>query len=160
MRYPINIFFVLFITGALNCPAQIFSLGYRQDKKAMFQAEFNYPFLMDKNRPYNFLVGLDYTTPNKAVPSGLSPQLTFGYYVLDDEYKDYLVMAGLGTGYLFDFNKQFDNQFRITPHLYFEYLGLLNLKLGYNYMIPLQKGYPYVSIGVGGFHMFRYFRLM
>ncbi|MGB6083390.1 hypothetical protein [Moheibacter sp.] len=140
--------------------AQVISAGFKYDKKGMFQATVNYPTLFDKNKPFDIYFGLDYTTKNDEIPSGLAPQLGLAYYIVDNDYKDYLLSANLNAGYLFDFNKEFDNQFRISPHIYFELLSLLNLKVGYEYMMPLGKGYPFVSIGIGGGFMFRHFKMM
>ncbi len=86
--------------------------------------------------------------------SGLQPQVTGMYFLLDEANRNFLISANLTAGYLFDFNKQFAHQVRISPHVYFE-IPLLMVKVGYGYMIPLQKGYPFVSIGIGGFQLFR-----
>lgn len=152
----IHIKVLLMLSGSL-IQAQVISAGFiKYDKKGMFQATVNYPLLFNKDKSYDFYAGLDYTTKNHEVPSGLAPQLGFAYYIVDSDYKDYLLSANLNAGYLFDFN----NQFRISPHIYFELLSLLNLKAGYDYMMPLGKGYPFVSIGIGGGFMFRHFNIM
>ncbi len=140
--------------------AQIISAGFKYEKRGMFQATVNYPFLFDKEKPYDFYAGADYTTKNEEVPSGLAPQLGFAYYLVDNKTKDFLVSANLNAGYLFDFNPEFENQFRITPHIYFELLSLLNLKVGYEYLMPLNQGFPFISVGIGGGFMFRHFSVM
>lgn len=149
---------VLLFGGLLQ--AQIISAGFKYEKKGMFQATVNYPFLFDKEKPFDFYAGFDYTTKNEEVPSGLAPQLGFAYYMVDDKAKDFLVSANLNAGYLFDFNPEFENQFRITPHIYFEFISLLNLKVGYDYLMPLNQGFPFISIGIGGGFMFRHFSVM
>lgn len=146
----------IFLLGSL-VQAQILSAGFKYDKKGMFQASLNFPFLLDKEKPYDFYAGVDYTTKNEEMPSGLAPQLGFAYYLVDDKTKDFLISANLNAGYLFDFNEEFDNQFRLTPHIYFELISLLNLKIGYEYWMPLNQGFPFISIGIGGGFMFRHF---
>lgn len=139
--------------------AQLFSIGYKQHKSGMFHTTFNHPLIFDNNKPYELMLGADYTTKNKHMPSGLAPQASFMYYIDGDRRKDYLIGTGLHTGYLFDFNKQFKNQTRVTPFFYYEYIGLVNLKIGYDYMLPSNKGYPFISIGIGGLMMFKDFSL-
>ena len=140
--------------------AQIFSLGIKQDKRPMFQAALNVPVVFDRDKNYDFTVGVDYSSKNPKQPSGLAPQVGFVRYIVDNRYKDFLVSANVHTGYLFDFNKGMDNQFRVSPHLYVEYQALFNCRIGYDYMMPLQKGYPFISIGIGGLMMFRHFSIM
>lgn len=149
--------FFLFFSGFLQ--AQIISLGGKYDQKPMFQAAVNAPVLFDKDRPYDVALGLDYTTPNKKMPSGLQLQVTGMYFVVEDDYKSYLISAGITSGYLFDFNKEFSNQFRLSPHLYAEF-GLFVVKAGYDYLLPLQQGTPFISIGLGGGYLFRHFKIM
>ncbi|SRR5690606_34373301 len=151
---------ILFFFNSQLIEAQVVSAGFKYDKKGMFHAALNYPFFLDKEKPFDFYAGLDFTTKNNEVPSGLAPQLGFAYYLVDDKAKDFLISANLNAGYLFDFNKEFDNQFRVTPHLYFELLSLLNLRVGYEYLMPFNKGFLFVSIGIGGGFMFRHFSIM
>jgi|SRR5690606_17267296 len=154
------LFGLIFLSGLIFSEAQILSAGVKFDKKPMFQATFNAPILFDKNKPFDIFLGADYTTKNSEIPSGLAPQLGFAYYLVDDEYKDFILSANFTAGYLFDFNKKFDNQFRFSPHIYFEFLSLFNAKLGYEYLMPFNKGFPFISIGIGGGMMFRHFRIM
>lgn len=140
--------------------SQVFSVGAKQDKRTMFQAALNFPVVFDNNKNYDFTIGVDYTSKNHTQPSGLSPQLGFVRYIVDSKYKDFLVSANVQTGYLFDFNRGMGKQFRVSPHLYIEYQSFLNCKIGYDYAMPLQKGYPFVSIGIGGLMMFRHFSIM
>lgn len=140
--------------------AQILSLGMKQDRRSMFQAALNVPLVFDKDKNYDVTVGVDYTSKNPKQPSGLAPQLGFVRYIVDSKYKNFLVSANVHTGYLFDFNKEMDNQFRVSPHLYVEYQGIFHCRVGYDYAMPLQKGYPFVSIGIGGLMMFRHFSIM
>lgn len=151
---------IIFLLGLNITNAQIISAGVKFDKKPMFQATFNAPIFFDKNKPFDIFWGADYTTKNSEIPSGLAPQLSFAYYLVDDEYKDFILSANFTAGYLFDFNKKFDNQFRFSPHIYFEFLSLFNAKLGYDYLTPFNKGFPFISIGIGGGMMFRHFRVM
>lgn len=78
-RLYIVIFLSLFscIPGA---GAQIINIGYKYEERSMFQTTINIPFLMDKNKTYEYMAGLDYTTKNVLAPSGITPQLTGGYY--------------------------------------------------------------------------------
>src|SRR5690606_11741942 len=131
-------FFLIFVTPLR---AQVFSLGGKYDKKGMFQAALNVPVLFDNDKPYDVAFGLDYTTPNKKMPSGLQFQVTGMYFLDEGSSKSHLISAGITGGYLLDFNKEFNNQFRISPHLYAE-LGLLVVKAGYDYLLPLQQGSP------------------
>ncbi|MDR2283646.1 MAG: hypothetical protein LBE37_10575 [Sphingobacterium sp.] len=151
---------LLGIFSISRASAQIFSLGMKQDKRPMFQASLNVPLVFDKGKNYDFTVGVDYTSKNPKQPSGLAPQLGYVRYIVDNRYKDFLVSANLQAGYLFDFNKGMDNQFRVSPHLYVEYQGLFHCRVGYDYAMPLQKGYPFVSIGIGGLMMFRHLSFM
>lgn len=146
--------------GISEASAQIFSLGMKQDRRPMFQAALNLPLVFDNDKNYDFTVGVDYTSENPRQPSGLAPQVGFVRYIVDNRYKDFLVSANVQTGYLFDFNKGIDNQFRVSPHLYVEYQGFFHCRVGYDYAMPLQKGYPFVSIGIGGLMMFRHFSIM
>lgn len=116
--------------------AQVFSLGAKYDKAAMFQASFNVPVLFDKHMPYDFAFGLDYTSPNAKAPSGLQPQFTAMYFLVDDKYKSYNISAGITSGYLFDFNKEFNNQFRVSPYVYTEVFPF-TAKVGHEYVMPL-----------------------
>jgi len=126
----------------------------------MLNITANYPIFIKQNKKFDLLLGTDYTTSNKNVPSGLAPQVTFNYFIVDNSLKDYMIYVGLTKGYLFDFNKDFENQFRITPHIYFEYMGLLNIKTGYDYLFPLKKGYPFISVGLGGLYMNKNLKIM
>ncbi|SUJ29023.1 Uncharacterised protein [Sphingobacterium spiritivorum] len=130
--------------------AQIINIGYKYEEKSMFQTTINIPFVMDKNKPYEYMAGLDYSTKNALAPSGIAPQLTGGYYIIDDKRKSNILSLQLSAGYLFDLNKNFQNQVRLSPHVYFELNGIFNFKAGYDFLMPLEKGYPYVSIGLGG----------
>ncbi len=158
-RYCLYLILAVFF-GISGAVAQIFSLGMKQDKRPMFQAALNVPLVFNTDKNYDFTVGVDYTSKNSKQPSGLAPQLGFVRYIVDNRYKDFLVSANVQTGYLFDFNKGMDNQFRVSPHLYVEYQGFFHCRVGYDYAMPLQKGYPFVSIGIGGLMMFRHFSIM
>lgn len=148
----------LFLTVKLN--GQIFSVGTKIQKKALFQVTLNHPFVYNKyDTPHEFMLGVDYTTKNKHAPSGILPQATYGYRLVDDRRKPYFVMMGTSVGYNFQLSRGFENQFKISPFLYLEYSGFLNLKVGYDYSTQIQKGYPFVSIGLGGLQMFRHFVL-
>lgn len=149
--------FFLLVGGPIH--AQVFSLGGKYDKKAMFQAALNVPVLFDKDKPYDVAFGLDYTTPNKNMPSGLQFQVTGMYFLDEGSSKSHLISAGITGGYLLDFNKEFSNQFRFSPHLYAEF-GLLTVKAGYDYLLPLQQGTPFISVGLGGGYLFRHFKIM
>lgn len=152
-------FAVLFCLFGSALHAQIIGLGSKFDKKAMFQATFNAPLIFDKDKPYDVALGIDYTTGNKSVPSGLQVQVTGMIFLDEGRNKSHLLSAGVTTGYLFDFNTNFDNQFRVSPHLYLE-LFPVYIKAGYDYSMPLQKGTPFVSIGIVGGYMFRHFSIM
>ncbi|TDS11666.1 hypothetical protein B0I21_1077 [Sphingobacterium paludis] len=140
--------------------AQIVSLGYKQQQKPMVQVSLNYPFILSAYSPFEFMVGVDYTTKNKAVPSGFVPQTTLHYYLVDSKRYNYLLAVGAGAGYMFDFNSNHENQIRISPHLYLEYSAILNLRVGYDVMFPNNRGYPFISIGIGGLHGFRHMKWM
>jgi len=153
----IGVFLVLICNQSVK--AQVFSVGAKYDKATMFQASFNIPVLFDKYKPYDFAFGLDYTTPNAKAPSGLRPQFTAMYFLIDDKYKSYNVSAGVITGYLFDFNKEFNNQFRVSPHVYMEAFPF-TIKVGHDYVMPLNQGHFFISIGIGGGYLFRHFSVM
>jgi len=102
----------------------------------------------------NFL----FTVKTKA-PSGLQPQFTAMYFLVDDKYKSYNISAGITSGYLFDFNKEFNNQFRVSPYVYMETFPF-NIKVGHEYVMPLNQGQFFVSIGIGGGYLFRHFSIM
>lgn len=153
----IGVFMFLFCNYSLK--AQVFSLGAKYDKAAMFQASFNIPVLFDKYKPYDFAFGLDYTSPNAKAPSGLQPQFTAMYFLVDDKYKSYNISAGITSGYLFDFNKEFNNQFRVSPYVYMEAFPF-TVKVGHEYVMPLNQGQFFVSIGIGGGYLFRHFSIM
>ena len=154
------LFGLIFLLGSIIANAQIFSAGAKFQEKTMFQATFNAPIFFDKNKPFDIFWGADYTTKNSKTPSGLAPQLGFAYYLVDEKSKNFMLSANFSAGYLFDFNKKFDNQFRFSPHIYFEFLSLINVRLGYDYLTPINQGYPFVSIGIGGGMMFRHFSVM
>ncbi len=160
MKYSRNIMVFLVVMFSVFVKAQIIHAGAKFDRKLMFNATANYAVFYKDKKPFELMIGADFTTGNDKVPSGLAPQISFGYFIVGDEYKDYMIFGGLTGGYLFDFNKEFENQFRITPHIYFEYMALLNLKIGYDYLMPHHKGYPFISIGIGGLQMFRHFKVM
>ncbi|KGE16174.1 hypothetical protein [Sphingobacterium deserti] len=126
----------------------------------MMQVSLNYPFVLSAYRPFEFMVGIDYTTKNREVSSGLVPQATLHYYLIDDSSNNFLLGVGTGAGYMFDFNTNRNNQIRINPHLYFEYGTILNLRVGYDVMFPNKRGYPFLSIGLGGFHGIRHLKWM
>jgi len=153
----IGVFLFLFCNQSVK--AQIINVGAKYDKAAMFQASFNIPILFDKYKPYDFAFGLDYTSPNAKAPSGLQPQFTAMYFLVDDKYKSYNISAGVTTGYLFDFNKEFNNQFRISPYVYTEVFPF-NIKVGHEYVMPLNQGQFFISIGIGGGYLFRHFSIM
>jgi len=153
----IGVFMFLFCNHSIK--AQVFSLGAKYDKAAMFQASFNVLVLFDKYKPYDFAFGLDYTSPNAKAPSGLQPQFTAMYFLVDDKYKSYNISAGITSGYLFDFNKEFNNQFRVSPYVYMEAFPF-TVKVGHEYVMPLNQGQFFVSIGIGGGYFFRHFSIM
>lgn len=153
----IGVFMFLFCNHSLK--AQVFGLGAKYDKAAMFQASFNIPVLFDKYKPYDFAFGLDYTSPNAKAPSGLQPQFTAMYFLVDDKYKSYNISAGIASGYLFDFNKEFSNQFRVSAYVYMEAFPF-TIKVGHEYVMPLNQGQFFVSIGIGGGYLFRHFSIM
>ena len=154
----VSILLVLFVKSMAT--AQIINVGGKFQKDVMFQATLNYPFVFDESSHHEVMLGVDYTSNNKQFLSGLTPQITYGYYVVDNAYKDFMVMAGVSSGYTVNFNSSFKNQIRVSPFVYAEYFGFLNIKVGYDYATQINKGYPYVSIGLGGFHMFRHFKIM
>lgn len=147
---------ILFIAGNLIVNAQFIGVGTKFDKQFMFQATANIPIKFDSNYKYDLAFGVDYTTSDDQVPSGLQPQMTGIVYLVDNKYKSYLIYGGLTAGYLFDFNKEFDNQIRLTPHIYYEYSSLFYIKAGADYATPIDKIYPFISIGIGGGHMLRH----
>lgn len=140
--------------------SQVLSLGIKQDRRTMFQAGVNIPVIFKSDKKYDFTIGADYTSKNPLQPSGLSPQITFVQFISDNKHKNFLISANMQAGYLFDFNKDRGNQFRISPCVYVEYLSFLNGKIGYDYLMSSQKGYPFVSIGLGGFLMLRHLKSM
>ncbi|SMC57004.1 hypothetical protein [Moheibacter sediminis] len=150
---------ILFIAGNLIVNAQFIGVGTKFDKKFMFQATANIPIKFDSNYKFDLAFGVDYTTSNDQAPSGLQPQVTGIMYLVDDKNKSYLIYGGLTAGYLFDFNKEFDSQIRLTPHIYFELSSLFYAKAGVDYAMAVNKVYPFVSIGIGGGHMFRHFTM-
>lgn len=158
---PINflLFKLILVATFSTVNAQIVGVGTKLDKQFMFQANVNVPIKFNANNKYDLAFGVDYTTPNSKAPSGLQPQMTGIVYLVDDKSKSNLVYGGLTTGYLFDFNKEFDNQIRITPHIYYEYMSLIYIKAGADYATPINKIYPFISIGIGGGHMFRHFSI-
>ena len=149
----------LFLFCSQLLKAQVFSLGAKYDKEAIFHASFNILVLFDKYKPYDFAFGLDYTSLNAKAPSGLQPQFTAMYFLVDDKYKSYNISAGITSGYLFDFNKEFNNQFRVSPYVYMEAFPF-NIKVGHEYAMPLNQGQFFVSIGIGGGYLFRHFSIM
>lgn len=153
----IAILFIFSFTSSLS--AQVFGLGAKFDKEVMFSANFNLPLLFDKYLPYDIAGGVEYTTPNDKLPSGLQLQVSSMYFIDEGSAKAHLITAGVTAGYLFDFNKTFANQFRVTPYVYAE-IGILYIKTGYDYYMPLQKGNAFISIGLGGGYLFRHFKLM
>ncbi|MBA5793299.1 hypothetical protein H1R17_03105 [Flavobacterium sp. xlx-214] len=158
MFYYIVTIIALLFSSSLT--AQIVSVGGKFQKDWMFQTTINYPFVFDEDSRHEVMLGLDYTSKNNQAPSGLTPQITYGYYVVDSAYKDFMVMAGVSTGYTVNLNSAFKSQIRVSPFVYAEYFSFLNVKVGYDYGTQINKGYPYVSIGLGGFHMFRHFKIM
>lgn len=151
-------FLALLVIYLLNqsVSAQLIGAGTKFDKQFMFQANVNYPIKFNASNKYDLAFGVDYTTRNSKAPSGLQPQMTGIVYLLDNKYKSHLIYGGLTAGYLFDFNKEFDNQIRLTPHIYYEYSSLFYIKAGADYATPINKVYPFVSIGIGGGHMLRH----
>lgn len=159
----ISLLFLVFFCAILNTKlsAQIFSLGTKYQEKFMFQATFNYPFVYSKYKmPHEFMLGVDYTTKNKHAPSGIMPQATYGVRIVDKDRVDYFLMAGTSVGYNFQLYSNYKNQVKVSPFVYLEYGAVLNLKVGYDYSTQLGKGDPFVSIGIGGLHMFRNFTIM
>jgi hypothetical protein len=155
-----NSLLLIFVFMSWKAHGQILSLGVKWEEKLMGEASANLPVFWKNDSKFDLMLGVNYTTPNKEFPSGLQPQVTGMYRIVSGEYKDYFLSFNLTSGYLFDFSSEFDHQFRFSPHLYFEYLGFLNLKVGYDYVMPLEKGYPFISIGLGGLYMFKDFRIM
>lgn len=126
----------------------------------MFQATLNRPFIYDKGRIlHEFMLGVDYTTKNKFAPSGIMLQATYGYRFVDNVKKEYFFMLGTSVGYNFQLSSGFENQIKIGPFAYLELLAFLNIKAGYEYSTQIQKGYPFISIGFGGLHMLRHFKI-
>lgn len=154
------LFVIVLFTGYLPVKAQVVHLGYKYQEKGMFQASFNYPFLYDEATHHEWMLGIDYTSKNDKAPSGIAPQFTYGYYIKDNPKSDYLIMTGITAGYQFSLHNRHENQFKITPYVYGELIGILNIKVGYEYMFPMQKGYPFVAVGIGGLHMLRHMRFM
>lgn len=152
---------VLLITlASTSTNAQIINLGYKYQEKGMFNATLNYPMIYDRYTHHEFMLGVDYTSKNRKAPSGISPQLTYAYFVVDNSRTNYMLMTGVSTGYQVSMHNPFKNQFKLSPYIYAEFIAVLNLKIGYDYFLPLQKGYPYVSLGLGGLHMFRHLSFM
>ncbi|WP_437921407.1 hypothetical protein [Sphingobacterium sp. LRF_L2] len=149
---------ILFM-GIGYSPAQVLQLGTKLDKKLMFNATLNYPFFFSKYKAYELMVGLDYSSKNNQMPSGIAPQVTYGYFLVERPARDYLLFTGLTAGYVLDLNKEFDNQFRVSPHLYAE-IKFVAIKVGFDYMLPLKRGYPFISLGFGGGHLLRHFKVM
>ncbi len=150
---------VLLMSAVVYVHAQLIGIGAKFDKELMFQATVNAPVLFDKDLPYEVSFGVDYTSGNPLLPSGLQFQSIAMYFLDEGSSKSHLVYAGLTAGYLLDFNSRFSNQFRFTPHLYAEW-GFLVFKPGYDYLLPLQKGSPFISVELGGGFLFRHFKLM
>ena len=148
--------FVLLLFGVTFAQAQL-SNGYKYGEQGMYHVMLNIPFSNASpfySSPFYFYSGLDFTTKNRKVPSGLAPQVGLAYKIVENEDSATLVSANLNAGYLFDFNKKFDNQFRVSPHLYCELVGNIQIRAGYEYMMPFRKGYPFFSIGIGPGIMF------
>ncbi len=160
MNKNIYVSLLLMLLSMVAAKSQIINLGYKQQEKGMLQFSFNYPFVLDRYKPYEVMLGIDYTTNNRKAPSGVSPQATFHYYLWDKASSNYLLGVGASAGYLFDFNKAYSNQLRFSPHLYFEYGLLCNVRAGYDLLPAQQRGYPYISIGIGGLHLMRRLRMM
>lgn len=154
----VSILLVLFVKSIAT--AQIVNVGGKFQKDLMFQATLNYPFVFDEDSRHEVMFGLDYTSKNNQAPSGLTPQITYGYYVVDHANKDFMIMAGVSTGYVVNLNSTFKCQIRVSPFVYAEYFSFLNVKVGYDYNTQIKKGYPYVSIGLGGFHMLKHLKVM
>lgn len=155
--------FIILVTSlvwATNLQAQIASASVKWQEEWMFDASLNYPLFIENDGKFDLMIGANYTTPNSKFPSGLQPQLTGIYRLVDNPTKDYFLSVQLTSGYLIDFTSDFENQFRLSPHFYLEYIGIFNLKMGYDYLMPFNKGYPFVSIGIGGFYMFKDFKIM
>lgn len=140
--------------------AQLFSLGAKWEEKLMFELSINQPLFWKNDGKFDLLLGANFTTGNKKWPSGLQPQFTGIYRIVDNKYKEYFFSFQLTAGYLFDFNTAFKNQLRISPHVYFEYNALFYIKAGYDFYTPLNLGYPYISVGIGGLCMLKHFRIM
>lgn len=158
MKYILLIFF---FTLSKAADAELFSLGTKYQEKLMFHATVNYPFVYSKYKmPHEFMLGVDYTTKNMYAPSGVMPQATYAVRVVDKDRVDYFLMAGTSVGYNFQLSSNYKNQVKVSPFVYLEYGAVLNLKVGYDYSTQLGKGYPFVSIGIGGLHMFRNFTIM
>ena len=153
----ITVVFVFSFT--MSFYAQVVGLGAKFDKEVVFSANFNAPLFFDKSLPYDIAAGVEYTSANNKLPSGLQLQMSTMYFLDEGSSKSHLITAGVTAGYLFDFNKTFTNQFRLTPYVYAE-IGFLYIKTGYDYYMPLQKGNAFISIGLGGGYLFRYFKLM
>lgn len=157
----INVIIMAFLLfTSVSSVAQVLSVGYKYQEKGMFQATFNYPFLFSSSTHHELMLGVDYTSKNDQASSGLTPQFTYGYYIIDNADNDYTLMVGISTGCNFNFNSTFENQFKVTPFVYTELMGLLNVKVGVDYSVQLQKGYPFLSLGLGGLHLFRHLKMM
>lgn len=149
-------FFLILFCIELN--AQLIGLGLKMDEKPMFDIAANYPLIFKDSKNYSLSLGAEFSTSNSQMPSGLQFQLTPLYHFLDDAKKDYFLSLGFTAGYLLDFNSEFSNQFRISPHFYAEYI-LFYCKLGYDYVMPLDQGSFFVSIGIGGGYLMRHFKI-
>ena len=83
------------------------------------------------------------------------PQATYGYRLWDDKRSEFFVMVGSSAGYNFQLSRDFSNQIKVSPFVYAEYIGVINVKIGYDYATKINKGFPFISVGLGGFHALR-----
>lgn len=147
--------FVLF-TKPLE--AQVLSLGAKAQKQVMFQTVAHYVLGDGSSRSaHAYMLGVDYTTKNKYAPSGIMPQATYGYRLWEEKRSDFFVMVGSSAGYNFQLSRDFPHQIKVSPFVYAEYLGVINVKMGYDYAPKINTGYPFISLGLGGFLAFRNF---
>src|SRR5690606_19734903 len=98
--------------------SQIIGLGYKNEKKGMFQATVNLPLTFSKDNWIDFAAGIDYTSKNHLAPSGFSMNASAYHYLIgDDDIQASLI--GLETGYLINTGLGNDT-YKLTPYVYYE----------------------------------------
>lgn len=140
----------IFYSQSVRC--QIIGLGYKNEKKGMFQTTVNLPLTFSKDNWIDFAAGIDFTSKNHLAPSGFSMNASAYHYLIgDDDIQASLI--GLETGYLINTGLGNDT-YKLTPYVYYE-RSLFYVRAGVDYYFRLEKGYPFVSIGFGGLHIIR-----